>query len=106
MIDRDCSTCKYLELESFEGVCNKHHVVLEDTVACSDYEETEDCTIVDDVDVSDCEFFNAKYEGCHCFNTKEAVYAIDPNDQNRCKGTNCYYKKLKRILSKGSLDNE
>ena len=82
------------------------HVVLEDTVACSDYEETEDCIIVDDVDVSDCEFFNAKYEGCHCFNTKEAVYAIDPNDQNRCKGTNCCYKKLKRILSKGSLDNE
>ena len=88
MTDRDCSTCKYLELESFEGVCNKHRVVLEDSVACSDYEEAEDCIIVDDVDVSDCEFFNAKYEGCHCFNTKEAVYAIDPNDQNRCKGTN------------------
>ena len=96
MIDRDCSTCKYLELESFEGVCNKHHVVLEDTVTCSDYEEAEDCIIVDGVDVSDCEFFNAKYEGCHCFNTKEAVYAIDPNDQNRCKGTNCYYKKYRK----------
>lgn len=106
MTDRDCSTCKYLELESFEGVCNKHHVVLGDTIACSDYEEIEDCIIIDGVDVSDCEFFNAKYEGCHCFNTKEAVYAIDPNDQNSCEGNNCCYKKLKRILSKGSLDNE
>lgn len=100
MTAKDCSTCKHLELESFEGVCNRHHVVLEVTVACSDYEESEGCTIIDSVDVSDCEFFNAEYEGCHCFNTKEAVYAIDPNDRNRCKGNICNYKKLKRILSK------
>lgn len=82
------------------------HVVLEDTVACSDYEETEDCIIVDDVDVSNCEFFNAKYEGCHCYNTKRECYAINPNEHHSCEGVNCNYKKLKRILSKGSLDNE
>lgn len=77
------------------------HVVLEDTVACSDYEETEDCIIVDGVDVSDCEFFNAKYEGCHCYNTKRECYAINPNEHHSCEGVNCCYKKLKRILSKG-----
>lgn len=80
--------------------------IQEDIIACSDYEETEDCIIVDGVDVSNCEFFNAKYEGCHCYNTKRECYAINPNEHHSCEGNNCNYKKLKRILSKGSLDNE
>ena len=80
---------------------NEHtkHVVLEDTVACSDYEETEDCIIVDGVDVSDCKFFNAKYKGCHCYNTKKECYAINPNEHHSCEGTNCCYKKYKKEMS-------
>ena len=74
------------------------HVVLEDTVACSDYEEAEDCVIVDGVDVSNCEFFNAKYEGCHCYNTKNECYAINPNEHHSCEGTNCYYKKYRKEM--------
>ena len=75
------------------------HVVLEDTVACSDYEEAEDCVIVDGVDVSNCEFFNAKYEGCHCYNTKNECYAINPNEHHSCEGTNCYYKKYRKEMN-------
>ena len=100
MTDKDCLT--HNSTDSIE-IHDKCSILTFNDKACPD---DEDCIIVDGVDVSDCEFFNAKYEGCHCFNTKEAVYAIDPNDQNRCKGNNCYYKKYKRILSKGSLDNE
>lgn len=100
MTDKDCSTHNSTDSIEIHDKCS--------TLTFNDkaYPDDEDCIIVDGVDVSDCEFFNAKYEGCHCFNTKEAVYAIDPNDQNSCKGNDCNYKKLKRILSKGSLDNE
>lgn len=56
--------------------------------------------IIDGVDVSKCEYFNAKYEGCHCYNTKEEYYAINPNEHHSCKGVNCYYKKDKDRIDK------
>lgn len=52
--------------------------------------------IIDGIDVSECEYFNPKYEGCHCYNTKEECYAINPNEHKSCKGVNCDYKQLKR----------
>ena len=52
--------------------------------------------IIDGVDVINCEYFNSKYEGCHCYNTKQECYAINPNKHTSCKGINCYYKQLQR----------
>ena len=103
MTDKDCSTCKHVSYIGSTELCDKYSTLTFGNKVCPDHE---DCIIVDGVDVSDCEFFNAKYEGCHCYNMKEEVYAINPNEQHSCEGVNCNYKKLKRILSKGSLDNE
>lgn len=52
--------------------------------------------IIDSIDVSKCECFNPKFEGCHCYNMKEECYAINPNEHKSCKGVNCDYKQLKR----------
>ncbi len=56
--------------------------------------------IIDGVDVSECEYFNPKYESCHCYNTKEECYAINPNENHSCKGVNCCFKRLKRAEQK------
>ena len=100
MTDKDCSTHNSTDSIEIHDKCS--------TLTFNDkaYPDDEDCIIVDGVDVSDCEFFNAKYEGCHCYNTKRECYAINPNEHHSCEGNNCCYKKYKRILSKGSLDNE
>lgn len=52
--------------------------------------------IIDGINVINCEYFNSKYEGCHCYNTKQECYAITPNEHTSCKGVNCHYKQLKR----------
>ena len=95
MTDKDCSTHNSTDSIEIHDKCSTFTF---NDKACPD---DEDCIIVDGVDVSDCEFFNAKYEGCHCYNTKRECYAINPNEHHSCEGTNCCYKKYKRILSKG-----
>ena len=52
--------------------------------------------MIDGINVINCEYFNSKYEGCHCYNTKQECYAINPDEHTSCKGVNCHYKQLKR----------
>ena len=59
--------------------------------------------MLEDIDVTQCQFHSERTEGCYCFNTKEECYAINPGEHNRCDVKNCYFKMYIREVKERKL---